>query len=136
MAEETVRNVWDVIGLPNNADRAPIQEREQSLCSNGAQEGDLDKAQSGNTQGTSLNQKLEDVEKKLQKSPSVFFIGERNCGKSSIINELLRQTSLPVNENPCTARIVRKTTPIVTDFLIRSKEQSIVFTTYILTYIS
>ncbi|XP_078380644.1 uncharacterized protein LOC144663538 isoform X2 [Oculina patagonica] len=57
MAEETVRNVWDVIGLPNNADRAPIQEREQSLCSNGAQEGDLDKAQSGNTQGTSLNQK-------------------------------------------------------------------------------
>lgn len=50
---------------------------------------------------------LEDVEKELQKSPSVFFIGERNCGKSSIINELLRQTSLPVNENPCTARIVR-----------------------------
>ena len=51
--------------------------------------------------------KLEDVEKELQKSPSVFFIGERNCGKSSIINELLRQTSLPVNETPCTARIVR-----------------------------
>ena len=50
---------------------------------------------------------LEDVEKELQKSPSVFFIGERNCGKSSIINELLRQTSLPVHENPCTARIVR-----------------------------
>ena len=50
---------------------------------------------------------LEDVEKELQKSPSVFFIGERNCGKSSIINELLRQTSLPVNETPCTARIVR-----------------------------
>ena len=50
---------------------------------------------------------LDDVERELQKSPSVFFIGERNCGKSSIINELLRQTSLPVNENPCTARIVR-----------------------------
>jgi len=50
---------------------------------------------------------LEDVERELQKSPSVFFIGERNCGKSSIINELLRQTSLPVHENPCTARIVR-----------------------------
>lgn len=31
MADETVRNVWDVIGFPNNADRAPIQEREQSL---------------------------------------------------------------------------------------------------------
>lgn len=51
--------------------------------------------------------KHEDVKRELQKSPSVFFIGERNCGKSSIINELLRQTSLPVNENPCTARIVR-----------------------------
>lgn len=50
---------------------------------------------------------LEDVEKELQKNPSVFFIGEKNCGKSSIINELLRQTSLPVHENPCTARIVR-----------------------------
>ena len=49
----------------------------------------------------------EDVEKKLQKNPSIFFIGQRSCGKSSIINELLRQTSLPVNETPCTARIVR-----------------------------
>ena len=51
--------------------------------------------------------KQEDVRKELQKSPSVFFIGEKNCGKSSIINELLRQSSLPVHENPCTARIVR-----------------------------
>ena len=50
---------------------------------------------------------LDDVERELQKSPSVFFIGERNCGKSSIINELLRQSSLPVHQNPCTARIVR-----------------------------
>lgn len=31
MADETVRNVWDVIGFPNNADRVPIQDREQSL---------------------------------------------------------------------------------------------------------
>lgn len=37
----------------------------------------------------------------------MVFIGERNCGKSSIINELLEQTYLPVHENPCTARIVR-----------------------------
>jgi len=54
-----------------------------------------------------LFSQLEDVKKELQKSPSVFFIGERNCGKSSIINELFRQTSLPVNETPCMARIVR-----------------------------
>ena len=50
---------------------------------------------------------LDEVERELRKSPSVFFIGERNCGKSSIINELLQQGSLPVHENPCTARIVR-----------------------------
>ena len=50
---------------------------------------------------------LDEVERELRKSPSVFFIGERNCGKSSIINELLRQSYLPVHENPCTARIVR-----------------------------
>lgn len=50
---------------------------------------------------------LDEVERELRKSPSVFFIGERNCGKSSIINELLQQSSLPVHENPCTARIVR-----------------------------
>ena len=50
---------------------------------------------------------LEEVERELQKSPSVFFIGESNCGKSSIINELLQQSSLPVEETPCTARIVR-----------------------------
>ena len=50
---------------------------------------------------------LEEVQRELQKSPSVFFIGESTCGKSSIINELLQQSSLPVDENPCTARIVR-----------------------------
>lgn len=50
---------------------------------------------------------LEEVERELQKNPAVFFIGESNCGKSSIINELLRKSSLPVNETPCTARIVR-----------------------------
>ena len=50
---------------------------------------------------------LEDIKKEVRESPKVFFTGERNCGKSSIINELLRQSSLPVFENPCTARIVR-----------------------------
>ena len=50
---------------------------------------------------------LRDVKKQLQRRPSVLFIGERNCGKSSIINELLQHSSLPVHETPCTARIVR-----------------------------
>ena len=69
---------------------------------------DIDVGEADDTQTAPIpfNQ-LDDVKKELQKSPSVFFIGERNCGKSSIINELLRQSSLPVYENPCTARIVR-----------------------------
>ena len=50
---------------------------------------------------------LNDVERELKKTPTVVFIGERNCGKSSIINELLKRTYVPVHENPCTARIVR-----------------------------
>ena len=58
-------------------------------------------------QSTFMLSKQEEVKSELQKSPSVFFIGERNCGKSSILNELLQQSSLPVHENPCTARIVR-----------------------------
>ena len=58
-------------------------------------------------QSTFLLSKQEEVERELQKSPSVFFIGERNCGKSSILNELLKKGTLPVHENPCTARIVR-----------------------------
>ena len=56
---------------------------------------------------TILLPQQEEVKNELQKSPSVFFIGERNCGKSSVINELLKNTALPVHENPCTARIVR-----------------------------
>ena len=61
-------------------------------------------AGSGNLNASS---QLNDVERELRKTPSVVFIGERNCGKSSIINALLKQTYLPVHENPCTARIVR-----------------------------
>ena len=39
--------------------------------------------------------------RELRKTPSLIFIGERNCGKSSIINKLLKQTNRPVHENPC-----------------------------------
>ena len=50
---------------------------------------------------------MEKVEIALRKTPSVIFIGNRNCGKSSLLNELLRGTYVPVHENPCTSRIVR-----------------------------
>ena len=50
---------------------------------------------------------LNEVQGALKKTPSVIFIGDRNCGKSSLLNELLRGSFLPVHENPCTSRIVR-----------------------------
>lgn len=43
----------------------------------------------------------------LNKRPAVVFIGERNCGKSSILNELLGFSHLPVHQNPCSSRIVK-----------------------------
>ena len=54
-----------------------------------------------------LSPHQEEVRNELRKSPSVFFIGEKNCGKSSVINEILKKSALPVDETPCTARIVR-----------------------------
>ena len=50
---------------------------------------------------------LREVERVLNKSPAVIFIGNRNCGKSSLLNELLRGSYLPVDQTPCTSRIVR-----------------------------
>ncbi|KAL9986915.1 hypothetical protein ACROYT_G001129 [Oculina patagonica] len=54
---------------------------------------------------SSLN--MEEIKQALKKRPSVVFIGNRNCGKSAILNELLGGSFLPVHETPCTSRIVR-----------------------------
>lgn len=54
---------------------------------------------------SSLN--MEEIKQALQRRPSVVFIGNRNCGKSAILNELLGGSFLPVHETPCTSRIVR-----------------------------
>ena len=54
---------------------------------------------------SSLN--MEEMKKVLKSKTSVVFIGNRNCGKSSILNEVLGGSYLPVHENPCTSRIVR-----------------------------
>ena len=54
---------------------------------------------------SSLN--MEEMEKVLKSKTSVVFIGNRNCGKSSILNEVLGGSYLPVHENPCTSRIVK-----------------------------
>ena len=50
---------------------------------------------------------MEDIKRALNKTPAVVFIGNRNCGKSAILNELLGGSYLPVHETPCTSRIVR-----------------------------
>ena len=57
------------------------------------------------TLSSSLN--MEEIKQALQRRPSVVFIGNRNCGKSAILNELLGGSFLPVHKNPCTSRIVR-----------------------------
>ena len=54
---------------------------------------------------SSLN--MEEMKNVLKSKTSVVFIGNRNCGKSSILNEVLGGSYLPVHENPCTSRIVK-----------------------------
>ncbi len=58
-----------------------------------------------NALSTSLN--IEEIKQALKKRPSVVFIGNRNCGKSAILNELLGGSFLSVHETPCTSRIVK-----------------------------
>ena len=43
----------------------------------------------------------------FSQEPALIFVGQTNCGKSSIINELLGCKSLPTSDQPSTARIVR-----------------------------
>ncbi|KAJ7365786.1 hypothetical protein OS493_002504 [Desmophyllum pertusum] len=50
---------------------------------------------------------MDDLKQALKKRPSVVFIGNRNCGNSAILNELLGGSWLPVHEMPCTSRIVK-----------------------------
>lgn len=57
MANERDRNVWDVIALPTNADLTSTQPREQSLCTNGAQECALGNTECNVALGTSLTGK-------------------------------------------------------------------------------
>ena len=43
----------------------------------------------------------------FSQEPALIFVGQTNCGKSSIINELLGHRALPTSDQPSTARIVR-----------------------------
>ena len=43
----------------------------------------------------------------FDQKPALIFVGQINCGKSSIINELLGCKVIPTSDQPSTARIVR-----------------------------
>ncbi|XP_064648791.1 uncharacterized protein LOC135501002 [Lineus longissimus] len=54
-----------------------------------------------------LEEEAQPVETVLTKDPIILVSGQVNCGKSSFINELLQRNIVPVEEHPCTSRIVR-----------------------------
>ncbi|XP_064619109.1 dual serine/threonine and tyrosine protein kinase-like isoform X2 [Lineus longissimus] len=47
------------------------------------------------------------VKQILNKNPVILVVGQTNCGKTSLINEILQRSYLPTSEFPCTARLVR-----------------------------
>jgi ribosome biogenesis GTPase A len=47
------------------------------------------------------------VKQILSKNPVILVVGQTNCGKTSLINEILQRSYLPTSEFPCTARLVR-----------------------------
>ena len=53
------------------------------------------------------SQEKEKVTSLFSQEPALIFVGQTNCGKSSIINELLGCKALPTSDRPSTARIVR-----------------------------
>ena len=52
-------------------------------------------------------QEKKEVISLFSQEPELIFVGQTNCGKSSIINELLGCKALPTSDQPSTARIVR-----------------------------
>ena len=48
-----------------------------------------------------------EVSSLFSEEPALIFVGQTNCGKSSIINELLGCKALPTSDQPSTARNVR-----------------------------
>ena len=52
-------------------------------------------------------QEKKEVTSLFSQEPALIFVGQTNCGKSSIINELLGCKALPTSDQPSTARIVR-----------------------------
>ena len=53
------------------------------------------------------SQERNDVTSLFSQEPELIFVGQTNCGKSSIINEILGCKALPTSDQPSTARIVR-----------------------------
>ena len=55
----------------------------------------------------SIYTSMEEIKGAFNKTPTVVFIGNRNCGKSAVLNEILGGSYLPVHETPCTSRMVK-----------------------------
>lgn len=53
------------------------------------------------------SQEKKEVTSLFSQEPALIFVGQTNCGKSSIINELLGCKALPTSDQPSTARIAR-----------------------------
>ena len=53
------------------------------------------------------SQERKEVTSLFSQEPALIFVGQTNCGKSSIINEILGCKSLPTSDQPSTARLVR-----------------------------
>ncbi|XP_064619086.1 uncharacterized protein LOC135482718 [Lineus longissimus] len=47
------------------------------------------------------------VEGFVNKDPIIIVSGQVNCGKSSLVNEILERTCVPVEKTPCTAMLTR-----------------------------
>ncbi|XP_077984238.1 dual serine/threonine and tyrosine protein kinase-like [Glandiceps talaboti] len=49
------------------------------------------------------------IKEAANQRPCIVILGEKNCGKSSLINVLLGEKGVPTRDTPCTSRLVRLT---------------------------
>jgi predicted GTPase len=54
-----------------------------------------------------MKEEMAPVEGFVNKDPIILVSGQINCGKSSLVNEILERTCVPVEKTPCTAMISR-----------------------------
>ena len=102
--------------MPNNLEEAIEEFRKYSECAGSIYNDTLrcyedmkaeEKLRKYTVEVIFPSAEIEETGRALKITPSVVFTGERNCGKSSILNGLLRKSYLPIQSTPCTSRIVK-----------------------------